>query len=254
VAALYLVNYHHEHGIPFADLTIPFAVDTIMIKKELHLQQVEEILDIDLEELKLLNPQYKRLVIPAYNEPYPLRLKHADILRFIELEDTIYQHKYLEFFTPVKVYEASFTGVSTSSSDYKKVYHTVKQGETLAAIANKYGLSVYEIRNMNNLSGNSVKSKQKLLVGYEYIKEGGRSSVQQAQVIDNKAKQPPVTHTPAPQNQAKHSADIYTVKQGDTLSSIAAKYGTTAKKIAEYNNMKNMHSLNIGQKLKIPPR
>jgi membrane-bound lytic murein transglycosylase D len=74
IAALYLVNFHNEHGIPFADLTIPFSVDTVMVKKELHLQQVAEVLGIDFEELKILNPQYKRFVIPAYNQSYPLRL------------------------------------------------------------------------------------------------------------------------------------------------------------------------------------
>jgi len=167
VAALYLVNYHHEHGIPFAELTIPFSVDTVMVKKELHLQQVAEVLDIDLEELKLLNPQYKRLIIPAYNETYPLRLKNADIVRFIELEDSVYLYNYDNFFSSLKVNEGPFTEI-VNAADYKNMYHTVKKGET--------------------------------------------------------------------------------------LGSIAAKYRTTVKKIAAYNNMKNINKLSIGQKIKIPPK
>ena len=166
VAALYLVNYHHEHGIPFAELTIPFAVDTVMVKKELHLQQVAEVLEVDLEELKILNPQYKRLIIPAYSEPYPLRLKNADILRFIELEDSVYQYKYEELFTPMKTYETLFA--------------SGKQGEDLL--------------------------------------------------------------------------DVYVVKKGDSLSAIAKKYGTTAKKIADYNKLKNVNALSVGQRLRIPPK
>jgi len=253
-AALYLANYHHEHGIPFAELTIPFAVDTIMIKKELHLQQVAEVLEVDLEELKLLNPQYKRLVIPAYSDPYPLRLKNADIVRFIELEDSIYAYKYHEFFIPMKVYEGLFTGIPVSTSDYNKVYHTVKSGETLATIAGKYGLSVYEIKKMNNLSSNAVKSKQKLLVGYEYSKKDNVAPAAQPKDAAPATNQTVVKNTTSAVNQAGSSSVVYVVKTGDTLSSIAAKYGTTARKIADYNNLKNINALSIGQKLKIPPK
>ena len=239
IAALYLANYHLEHGIPFAELTIPFAVDTVMVKKELHLQQVAEVLNIDLEELKLLNPQYKRLVVPAYNKLYPLRLKNGDIVRFIELEDSIYQYHYYDFFTPMKVYEGLFTGVPVNAADYKKVYHIVKQGETLATIANKYGLSVLEIKKMNNLSGNSVKSKQKLFVGYEYLKKDKTTETQKLEVV-------------VKQEQENNTSDIYIVKKGDTLGSIAIKYGTTARKIADYNKLQNMNTLSVGQKLRIP--
>lgn len=228
IAALYLVSYHHEHGIPFADITIPFSVDTIMVTKPLHLQQVAAVLEIDLEEVKILNPQYKRLVIPAYKEPYPLRLKNVDILRFIELQDTIYNYNYDEHFTPLKVYEGFFTGIPVNSSDYNKVYHTVKQGENLSVIANKYGLSVVELKKMNNLNSNSLKVKQRLLVGYEYNK-----SLRAEQSEPNE----PI---------------VYIVRQGDTLSSIAAQFKTTVSVLNTYNNLQNVNILKVGQKLRIP--
>jgi membrane-bound lytic murein transglycosylase D len=209
-----------------------------MVKKELHLQQVAEVLNIDLEELKVLNPQYKRFVIPAYTQPYPLRLKNADISRFIESEDSIYLYKYDDFFIPMKVYEGLFIGVPVNLSGYKKVYHSVKYGESLAAIANKYGLAVNEIKKMNNLSGNSVKSKQKLLVGYEYI-AGSQTETQKKETVVA-LKQP-----------AEESV-IYIVQKGDSLSAIAAKYRTTAQKICDYNTLKNINAISVGQKLHIP--
>jgi len=186
-------------------------------------------------------------------------LKNADILRFIELEDSVYQYKYAEFFTPMKVYEGLFTGTPTNSSDYKKVYHTVKQGETLVTIANKYGLSVVEIRKMNNLSSNTVKAKQKLFVGYEYIKPPPpKPAVQVQDTVKQQAvdlhaegqKQTPVVV----QNQTTPNPEIYIVKKGDSLSSIAAKYGTTARKIADFNNLQNINAIIVGQKLRIPPK
>jgi membrane-bound lytic murein transglycosylase D len=259
VAALYLANYHLEHGIPFAELSIPFAVDTVMVKKELHLQQVTEVLNIDLEELKILNPQYKRLVLPAYNQAYPLRLKHTDLLRFIELEDSIYKYNYDELFIPMKVYEGLFTGVPVNPADYKKVYHIVKQGENLRGIADKYGLSVYEIKKMNNLSSNSVKSKQKLLVGYEYIKPLQPQTKEKSQEIanlqnsNNELLEEIIKQESTPaQKQTTTTLVIYIVKKGDSLGAIAAKYGTSARKIADYNSLKDINAISIGQKLRIP--
>jgi len=160
IAAFYLVNHHLDHGIPFAELTIPFVVDTVMVKKELHLNQVAEMLEIDIEELKILNPQYKRLIIPAQKAPYPLRLKNADILRFIALEDTIYRHKYEEHFATIKIKEELFA----------------------------------------------------------------------------------------------ENSEVYVVKKGDTLGAIAARFRTTVRRLADYNNLRNTHSLSIGQRLRIPPR
>jgi len=261
IAALYLVNYHNDYSIPFAELTIPFAVDTVMVKKELHLRQVAEVLNIDLEELKVLNPQYKRLVIPAYTQPYPLRLKNADILRFIDLEDSIYNYKYGDFFTPMKVYEGLFSGISVNSSDYKKVFHTVKSGETLAAIANKYGLSVVEIKKMNNLNSNTVKSKQNLLVGYEYlkiepakVKEVTQDTDRISTTIVNLHADTSHNEIMSFQNKTETNPSTYIVKKGDNLSIIAAKFGTTARKICDYNNLPNINSIIVGQKLRIPPK
>jgi len=160
IAALYLVRHHLDHGIPFAELTIPFAVDTVMVKKELHFNQIAEMLEIDIEEIKILNPQYKRLIIPAHKTPYPLRLKNTDILRFIALGDTIYQHRYEEHFTTMKIHEELLTG----------------------------------------------------------------------------------------------NPEIYIVRKGDTLGAIAARFRTTVRRLADYNNLRNTHSLSIGQRLRIPPR
>ena len=263
IAALYLATYHNQHGIPAAQISIPFSVDTVMIHHEVHLQQIAEVLEIDMEELTTLNPQYKREVIPAYSDPYPLRMHHRDIIRFLELKDSIYAYKYEEFFTPVKVYAGMFTGEQVAASDYKKTYHTVRSKETLAFIARKYGLSVNELKQMNNLRSNYIKPKQRLLVGYEYIKP-------QIETTDSLAVDATVekdslqttTTSPEPEKvvqkknpPAQSSAPrTHTVKKGETISSIARKYGVTVKKLADYNKITNVNNIRIGQKLKIPPR
>jgi len=260
IAALYLATYHKQHGIPAAQISIPFSVDTVMINHEVHLQQIAEVLEIDMEELTTLNPQYKRNVIPAYSDPYPLRMQNRDLIRFLELKDSIYAYKYEEFFTPIKVYAGMFTGEQVAASDYKKTYHTVKSKESLASIARKYGLSVNELKQMNNLKSNYIKPKQRLLVGYEYIKPQVETTdslaVDDTVGIDSlKTTTPSDTvvaqkKNPTPSNSPK----IHTVKKGDTMSSIARKYGLTAKQLADYNKITNINAIQIGQKLKIPPR
>lgn len=267
IAALYLANFHNEHGIPAAELTIPFAVDTVMVNKELHLGQVAAVLNIDIEELKILNPQYKKQIIPAYTKAYPIRLKMTDIESFIKLQDSIYKFAHDSFFMPVKVYESMFTGKPLASGSSEKIYYYVKSGDNLSKIANKYGLSVSELKKMNKLSSNYIRVKQRLLVGYKYkepekkeviIKDttstldstqtisptdSTQVVVKQDSTITTKAT-PPATH------QSKEK--IYYVKKGDTLLKIATKYNTTTKKLANHNKIKNINSLKVGQKIIIP--
>ena len=56
----------------------------------------------------------------------------------------------------------------------------------------------------------------------------------------------------APDAGAAQGVTVYTVKKGDTLSQIAAKYGTTYQAIAAYNGIKNPNAIRVGQKIKIP--
>lgn len=56
----------------------------------------------------------------------------------------------------------------------------------------------------------------------------------------------------APDAGAAQGVTVYTVKKGDTLSQIAAKYGTTYQAIAAYNGIKNPNVIRVGQKIKIP--
>lgn len=110
--------------------------------------------------------------------------------------------------------------VDTSSSEDVGVYYTVKSGDTLFGIANKFNLSVEELKNINNLKSNNLSIGQKLLVSGT-LKE------------DNS------------------DFDIYIVKSGDSLWSIANKYGTTVDKLKDINKL-NSNLLSIGMKLLVP--
>jgi membrane-bound lytic murein transglycosylase D len=255
IAALYLATYHQQHGIPAAKISIPFSVDTVMVHNELHFDQIASVLDIDIEEIKILNPQYKRNVIPAYSESYPLRLENKDIIRFLDLKDSICHYKYEDYFAPIKVYQGMFTGEAVQSTDYKKMYHVVKSKETLASISTKYGLSVTELKQMNKLKSNYVKPKQKLFVGYEYIGKTPKDSVDTTHTIiqaDTLSTPKSIDSTqvkPAPKPQKEV---VHVVKQGETISAISRKYNKTVKQLLEHNHIQNPNTIRVGQKIKIP--
>lgn len=95
--------------------------------------------------------------------------------------------------------------------------YTVKSGDTLYSIANNYGVTINEIKNLNNLTSNILTVGQSLII--------------------------PSSTT--------MDENVYTVKNGDTLYSIANKYNTTVDNLKSLNNLTS-NSLSIGQKLKVP--
>lgn len=268
IGAYYMMTYHNLYGIEPAHLSIPTDVDTVMVDKELHFGQISEVLDISMEEIKILNPQYKRDIIPAFNEKYPLRLRSNDILRFIAQKDTIQKHRYADFFSPARDLNKENLTTNANGDIVKTTpskYHTVRKGETISSISRKYGVSVNQIRSLNRLHSNSLRVGQKLL-----IKKGSTVVVKAAPVpadstamvtstdslsTNNEIREPIVVNKDTTRvTPAAPVIRTHIVKKGDTLSSIARQYGTTAAALASYNHLSNINAIQIGQKIKIPQK
>ncbi|HNW67807.1 MAG TPA: LysM peptidoglycan-binding domain-containing protein, partial [Bacteroidales bacterium] len=227
-----------------------------------HFEQIAHVLNINIEEIKTLNPQYKRNVIPAFNEAYPLKLRSNDIMRFLDMKDSIYRYNYDVYFAPLQTYISVFTGKDESTSQTQKKYHKVRSGETISKIATRYGLSVAELKKMNKLKSNYLKVGQRLIVGYEYSnqpkKEGDNSNntspatssdTTSPNTVTNADKSSETTQVKTTPHQ---NYTIHSVKKGETLSAIASKYHTTVKKIIALNNIKNINQIQVGQKIKVP--
>ena len=160
IAVNYVMTYYCEHGICPMDSQLPAVSDTVHINKDLHLQQVAGVCNIDIEQLRSLNPQYKKDVIPGKSKVYALRLPNNMATTFIEREDSIYAYeakKYLNKRTTVAVSDGS-----TNTKGAK--YHKIKSGETLGGIAARYGVSVKQIRNLNGISGNNIRAGKTIRV------------------------------------------------------------------------------------------
>ena len=159
----------------------------------------------------------------------------------------------------------AYTGKTDATGTTKKKWHTVKSGENLSKIASRYGLSVEELKKMNKLKSNYLKTGQKLVVGYTYIappKPATPSDTTSTTVKDSLDTSPPIATTPptdvkpapstTPTDNSHPDYIIHTVKKGEYLALIAKKYGTTVAKIVSYNHLSNANALKVGQQLKIP--
>lgn len=163
IAANYIMNYYCEHGICPMDTQFPATADTIHIHKNLNLKQVAEVCDINIDQLRSLNPQYKKDIVPGLSKPYVLRLPNNTVNRFIELEDSIYAYKSKELLNKRQTIAVKDI---TKSPAYAKnaTYHKIRRGDTLGGIAMKYGVSVKQLRRLNNIRGNNITAGKTLRI------------------------------------------------------------------------------------------
>ncbi len=139
IAANYVMTYYKDHGIS-PQKTKAFAVDTVIVKRRVTFSQISRVLNIPIDEIRILNPQYRGDVIPGNVHPYYLALKSQDILRYIENEN--------------KIIGGGGGGTSSSSSKYDQIeyeIHIVKEGESIYDIADIYGISEDDIIKLNSL-------------------------------------------------------------------------------------------------------
>ena len=114
----------------------------------------------------------------------------------------------------------------TNSINTEKIYYTVKSGDTLWQIANRYGTTINEITSLNNIKNPNLIYPGQIL-----------------QVLTNSTNEGEETRATGSIN--------YTVKRGDTLSQIALAYGVSINHIVELNNIENPNLIYPGEKLRI---
>ena len=93
IAANYIMTYYCEHNICPMTTRLPAQTDTIVVTRNVHLEQVAAVLGLDIDMLRSLNPEYRRDVVPGLTKPSAIRLPLADAGRFIDNEDSIYNYR-----------------------------------------------------------------------------------------------------------------------------------------------------------------
>lgn len=166
VAVNYAYAYHKLHGIDIVEAPLPICTDTVTVSRLTHLSQIGDVLEIPVEALRSLNPQYKEDIIPAVDRTYALRLPQLDVSRYIEREadiaarDTVYLAKYLGQ-SETALAEAMKAPAVVATTRY-----TVKKGDVLGTIARRHGVTVSQIIKWNGLrSANTIiRPGQRLVV------------------------------------------------------------------------------------------
>ena len=181
IAANYIMNYYCDHNICPMVAELPAKSDTIMVNRDIHFEQIAKVLNIDIETLKDLNPQYRRNIVNGSSKPSSLRLPAMAIASFIDQQDSIYsctvdnfQNKRTEvdITEPQKEYSSSKHSSHSRKSASRSSRHkkrrgksvTIRQGDTLSDIARRNGTTVSKLKKLNKISGSSIRAGKKLKV------------------------------------------------------------------------------------------
>ncbi|MEZ3524034.1 MAG: LysM peptidoglycan-binding domain-containing protein [Muribaculaceae bacterium] len=157
IAANYVMTYYGAHNIAPALARRPLTVDSVHVSRRVHFEQIADVMGITLDELRALNPQYRKDIIPGHIKPYPLVLPSLQAYAYIANEDSIINHNATRYAVRDVVEPAN--GATIQGSDAKGEYveetsvkyHKVKKGETLSSIARRYGTTTTALRRDNRM-------------------------------------------------------------------------------------------------------
>lgn len=267
IAVNYLMNYPSEHNICEAKCKIPMNTDTVQVNEMVHFQQIADVLQIPIEEIRTLNPTYRRDIVPGNLKPYTLRLPMFSAYAFIDQRDSIEKYRADELLLNFR------KTVNPTALDYSTpqsiIHHKVRRGETMKEIAKKYDVAVADIKDWNHLRSTKLP-KGKLLKIYrekevskpiknneEFTAHAKQKAVDTVKVVSDtlsvaeKEKEERVND----KNLAAqlHNFSYHTVRRGDTLWAIANRYpGISVKDIMSANKLRKHSDIQVGMKIKIP--
>ena len=236
IAANYIMNHYADHNICPAHMqTSPTALDTVHVNERLHLDQVSAVLDIPVEELRRLNPQFRKDVIPGNSKPYALVLPSEKMYAFVDQHNEILAYN-SSLYNPHRSNTENFlnNGNLTSGSGEDIIYR-VRKGDNLSSIARRNGITLSQLKSLNGLKSNKISIGKLLVVG-------------------KKAVVPPSNNADALTAQQSGGEDVetvnqyYRVRKGDTLGKIAQTNGVRVSQLLAWNGLRNTR-IGIGDRL-----
>lgn len=215
IAANYIMNYYCEHNICPMKTKIPITTDTVTIMRDLHMQQVAELCNIDVEAIQALNPQYRTQLIPGSSGPMTLRLPTETLNTFIDLKDSVYNYRVDELLTRRSSVE-------------------VDDRLDNRSVASKRRAARQQSASESSSSSRSSASKSS-------SRKSSRSSSSKSSSRSSRSSR---------KSKKEKSSASATVRKGDTLIEIAHRNGTTVEKLKKKNKIKG-NIIKPGQKLKV---
>ena len=258
VAATYAVNYFAEHKIRPLPLNIPVSTDTIMVNKDIHLNQISEVMGIPLGELRALNPQYRSGLVPGSSKPLSLTLPVSHLGDFIDLNDTIRNYKPDLYLSRLNI-TADPSRSTYLPADVKgktRLAYTVKDGDNLGFISEWYNVGLSDLRYWNNIYRNTIRVGQKLAIYVDpsksdyYSKINSMTFAAKQQMNGKTVTLNPVATTLLSGTEGDFIT--YTVRYGDTIWDIVKMFeNVSTTDVLSLNNISDPGKIQVGQKLKI---
>ncbi len=203
----------------------PYEYDIAEVHGSVELSVLAECAGISTQELQYLNPELLRWATPPGEEPYPLKIPKGSKEAFMLAYNEIPEEK--------------------RTNDL--VIHTVKRGETLGLIANRYGTSVRSLYQANEGLSSIIHPGQDLVIP---IPGGSNIAIRSDEPSRAQtARLQATSQAPAANRPANSAAVTYVVKSGDTVGHIAEWFDTQAWRIRSWNNVGNL--IRPGQRLTI---
>ncbi|TDB65805.1 LysM peptidoglycan-binding domain-containing protein [Arundinibacter roseus] len=280
VAILYMMHYGQDHGIVPQSIEYPTVADTVHVNGYLDLTVFASLSGVTMEEIRKFNPQIINTVLPDYTRNFVLKvpfqkfpLMHPE--RFAILDSASKK--------PVNAVMLASAGEQIGDYVYttKRTKHTVRSGETLSSISNKYGVSIADVKSWNRMRSTKLLRGQKLTIVRKVRTATPRpiEAVASAKTTETSPTKPVLTE---PVNEATSKTDgeeeialadeeeeeadapvakpktkkgqplVHLVKKGETLAAISRTYGVTVDELKERNDLSN-GTIFPGQKLEVAP-
>lgn len=281
IAVNYVMNHAAEYNLyPKKPLITCFEIDTVGTTSRVDFTVLSQVLNIPKEDIAYLNPCYKLKEIPDNGRRHYLVLPIDKLGLFMANEQLVYEQSKIKQPEPEPMLAAADPAPSKSSdnktttvvweNDWKS--HKVKRGESLGGIADKYNVSLAELKKWNKIKGSKIVPGQSLKIQTKVKKtihvEGEKKEDTLAENKGNDTKteaiseaneeenyqQSTASKTPVvekKQEPKKPSYKYYTVQRGDTLYKIASAKGVSVDQIKKLNSGLKENRLAVGQKIKI---
>lgn len=300
IAVTYVMNYAREHNLyPVEPAFSYFEVDTVKVNSQVNFYALSRQIDLPVDVLSYLNPVYKKNIVPGTESGMTLRLPTNKIASFISNQEAVFLASATgkpvlpDYLQPKRndneVMADAGSGVNYTTVRKKVVKtHTVRRGENLSEIADRYDMTLAEIKKQNRLKSTRLAAGQKLKVNQWVTTRVVREPQQgkpasdlaakttkdtvkkdQMHMSDSVAQQSKVANEDTSVQSSQQVADkkdkatntrsdsktiryeYYLVQPGDTLWKISQRYdGMTVEMIKDMNNLRNSN-LKPGTRLKV---
>jgi membrane-bound lytic murein transglycosylase D len=237
-------------------------------------KQISDLLDVPVAQLQLLNPSYKMNVIPVYqDQTHFLRLPKEKIAVFASNEDKIYAYVQRDMDFREKPFQVTKAIVLSDTLNYsiqritlpKTKYYKVRRGDNLSEIADKYNVTIADLKKWNRLKGNAVtRGKSLKIITNESVVRTVRKEPKTDRIPSEiKAENQQIAASETKINKEEKTkksiktdtlssniATFYVVQKGDNLGNIAKKYNVSVEEIKEWNHLSNIN-IQLGTSLQV---